>query len=563
MAQKVTIVERQIKVVASTEDGFLLDGSCCESLPWESLRGCYIYGARLYDLEMLLEDAALNGYHILSGFTSDRRSLRGFTVGLGAWGVFGTVQCRTADVWGVEVESDDLESEVSRIQETLQALCERVNHEDTPFRGSAFKWLSSLYKRMVEPLELSGYAETLPEEVAQLCRKAHIGGPVVHARSSIEPYVSIDRVRAYGTAMLEGLPVGLPADIPLAGNGLDRWTATDLMRQCGVAQASVEVQQDLSVPLLPILKSDPRFDRSRTIYPTGAFRGVWSIEELAKLEESGWGRVTSIQRALVFETRPIFGGLIRYLRRIEGDLPIQMKRLEHMLYGKCARGLSLGRIGSGPTSGPCVASDLLDDRSMKRVDGRIEIRSYGMRAGGGYPRHPLYKVTAQLSAQAERGTIDRPERSAVITARNRCSMVDIITSLDKALKPESSGCYIGRIYVDGIDIQATIKDIPELEGTVIKSHGPMMRIFRSGAIYAKEHNGNEIVEGAGLIAKGSCLEELEDALDHSPDADGGPFAAGRIWDKGADESDPRRHPGRASHAPHIDYSLAEMLGFSV
>ena len=561
MTQQVTITQGQIRVVASTEHGFILGGATVKSLPWNLLRDCYVYGARLYDLEMMLEDAALQGYQILSGFTSDRRSLRGFTVGIGAWGCLGRVECRTADVWGLEPRSDDMEAECATMEAQLQMLCERINDEETPFRGSAFRWLSSLYRRMVEPLETAGYAEVLPEDVAQMCRNAHIGGPIVHARSSLEPYVSIDRVRAYGEAMMGELPVGLPADIPLSGRGTDRWNQRDLMRACGIAEASVFVRRDLSVPLLPLLKSDVRYDRSRTIYPTGTFKGTWTLEELAKLEESGFGSVTDLHRVITFDTRPLFRGLISYLRRIEGDLPIQMKRLEHMLYGKCARGLSLGRIGSGPTFAPCIASDLLDDRAMKRIDGRIEVRSYGLKAGGGYPRHPLYKITAKLSARAERGTMDRPDRSAIITARNRCAMVDIIQKLDAALKPKRSGSYIGRIYVDGIDIEANIKDIPPIDRAIIKSHGPSMRIFRSGAIYAREHNGDEIVEGAGLISRGGCLEELEDALDHSPDADGGPLAAGRVWEREDGEVDPRRTIGRTSHPPHIDYSLAHMLGF--
>jgi len=562
MAQQVTITQDQLRVAASTEKGFFIDGQMLNEIPWGQLRGGYVYAARLYDLEMMLADAALQGYQILSGFTSDRRSLRGFTVGIGAWGCLGKVECRVADVWGLEPTSDDLEAECALMETQLKVLCERINDEETPFRGSAFRWLSALYRRMVEPLELSGYAEVLPEDVAQMCRNAHIGGPIVHARSSLEPYVSIDRVRAYGNAMMEELPVGLPAEIPVSGKGLLRWTQRDLMRSCGLAEATIEVRRDLSVPLLPLLKSDVRYDRSKTIYPTGIFKGTWALHELAKLEETGFGTVKSLDRVITFQTRPLFAGLIRYLRRIESDLPVQMKRLEHMLYGKCARGLSLGRIGSGPTFAPCVASDLLDDRSMKRVDGRIEVRNYGVKAGGGFPRHPLYKITAKLSARAERGTMDRPDRSVMITSRNRCAMVDIICQLDKVLKPKISGAYIGRIYVDGIDIQADVKKIPAIDGAVIKSHGPSMRIFRSGAIYAKEHNGDEIVEGAGLIASGGCLEELEDALDHSPDADGGPLAAGRVWERHEGEVDPRRNPGRSSYPPHIDYSLAQMLGFS-
>ncbi len=144
-------------------------------------------------------------------------------------------------------------------------------------------------------------------------------------------------------------------------------------------------------------------------------------------------------------------------------------------------------------------------------------------------RHPVMRLTGQLSAQSEWGTMDRPDRSAWITATNRVAVLHLIEDLDAALGVDRSGSYVGRIYVDGIAIEATPDQVPEMPGSEVRRHGPSMHIYRSGAVVARLTDGSVEVEGAGLVPAGSTEKELLAALQHMPDPDGGPFAGGRFW----------------------------------
>jgi hypothetical protein len=575
--QKIMIREEQILVTSRVPveqgGGYRLGGRVWTRFPWKLMEGCQIYALDEDDLDSLLREAVEAGYMVISGFHSERRGLRGFTIGLGAWGWMGRVECRTVDAWGFSRGDMGVEDDIERIQAGIRQICRRLNAEPTPFRATAARWISGLYDRLGAPHEPEGYPEPLPGEVATMARRAHVGGPIIHCRTTLRPFVSIDRERAYGQAMLGDLPVGQPVDVPCPDDGLARWTERDLMSACGIAEATVYVPSGPFVSLLPLIRPETRFDRNRTMYPTGRFRGVWCLHELAALERTGRGRVEALHRVVTFQRRPVLAGVVRYLRKLEPDFPVRMKHFEHMLYGKCARGLSLNRMSSAPANRVVLPRDLLDDRALRRIEGRIELRQHSFERGRDRRRgaavpvtqkgHPLYKVIARLSPQAEHGSMDRPDRSAWITAENRIQVAILIDLLDVALGATRSGSYVGRIYVDGLDVEATPDALPTLPGALVKRHGSRMRLYRAGAIAYDDASTEGVIEASGLsIDDVSSEEDLVKTLRRVPDPEGGPFAGGRVWKHVPGEMDPRMLPDVGSEPFHIDVSAASALGLS-
>lgn len=564
MKSRILIREEEIYTAAARpEGGFIVGGSEVPRIPWKSLAGTQLYALRPMDLENMMTDAANRGFQILDGNGSDRRGLRFFQVGIGAWGHGGKVECRTADSWALELsDNEGVGDGLCRVQRSIRDVCRRLNADEITFRSSSFRWLEALYTKLGAPLEPENEPMMLPEDVATMCRSAHIGGPVMHVRTSLQPFVSLDRDRAYGSVMMEPLPSGAPVEVSIRGNGLDRWRPRDLMSAYGIAEATVFVNDGPLVSLLPVLKPGERYDRARTLYPLGRFDGTWCLHELAYLEKSGRGRVERLKRVVTFTSAPVFRGIIQHLRRLESDLPIPIKKLEHILYGKCARGLTLNRIASSNAHRACLPRDMLDDRASRRVDGKVRIRRRALGSSTVRPKHPLYALTASLQPTAEAGTMDRPDRSAWITSVNRRWMSELIDTLDVSLGAGRSGGFVGRIYVDGIVVEASPDQIPQIPGVSIRDSGSSVRIYRSGALSGKMSDGRPLVEGAGLVPRGSTEAELLEALRMTPDMDGGPFASGRVWwREDASEIDPRMYPNRVSEPPSVDPAMMEMLGF--
>jgi hypothetical protein len=561
MPPKILIRPEQIYVIARDGEGFVIGGDFHRTIPWASLARCYVYALVEGDLMTLLQDAVDQDHMILGGSHTDRRGLRGFKVGIGAWGYRGSVECRTVDAWCIEPnEGVDPVEETGRLQKLLRRTCLRINSEQTPFRGSALRWLGALYRRLNN--EPDGLPEPMPVSANLFSRKAHVGGPIVHSRTSLEPFVRIDRDRAYGNAMLDDLPCGIPVEIPLKGDGMKRWRPRDLQSMVGIAEATVFVEPGPLVPLLPIMRWHPLTRRTRTIYPTGQLRGTWCLHELVYLEQSGRGRVEQLHKVYTFEPRPVFAPIIRYIRRIEPHLPVQVKRLEHMLYGSCARTLSMRRFATGYDGGLPLLGDVIEPHIMRRLGPDATIRSYPL-AGVSNASHRLYQVQGKVTGMAPKGQMDRPDRSAWITATNRIEMSKLIDQLDGVLKPGRSGEYVGRVYVDGLDIEATPDQLPELEGASIRKHGPNIRIYRSGAFAANCHDGSRSIEAAGTQLPNDCTEDdLVKALKRGLDlTDTGPFAGGRSWPRVKGHDDPRMLPHQQSEPLHLDLEMVQMLGF--
>jgi hypothetical protein len=551
----VRIRPEQVHVVGMHPDGgWAMGGRIMESFPWDRLGGCYCYSATLQSLEALLIDAATRGWQILSGSHSDRRGLRGFTVGLGAWGWRGRVECRPLEAWAVEpdaADAPDSSAWLSVAQDRLRAICLRLNGSEHPFAASALRWLAGLYRKLGVPLEPEEYRQALPVDVAAMCRRAHVGGPIVHARSSCAPFVTLDRERAYGQAMRMDVPSGQPAEVPLSGSGLDRWRDRDLMRALGVAEATVRVEPGPLIPLLPLQRPSSRFDRARTLYPTGEFRGTWCLPELADLERRGRGKVTALHRVVTFDGIPVLRPVIDLLRALEADLPCKMKRLEHMLYGRWALALGVTRFGSIAGKRRGLARDILEDRTMRRVEGGVKTRRRGL-GGRNPPGHALWEVVARLSPSVEWGAVDRPDRAAIVPARNRIAMNAVLDTLDGALGPSRSGAYVGRIYVDGMDIEALPHQLPSIHGVVVRRHGSRMQIHRAGAVVVEIGSGHPIVEAGSLAPVDATEEDLRRILRVTADPGGGPFAEGRVWPEPSEEGvDPRDLPDLQSVPLHL------------
>ena len=583
MARTLLQPEQIYAVGFHPESGFLISGQYHRKVPWKLLAKSFLYTVDEDTLVTLLIDAASSGHMILDGATSERRGLRGFSVAIGAWGWAGRVECRTVASWCMEplaaeippTEKGDsaakiawLESTVPLMEQLIRDLCRRLNNEPTPFRPTALKWLQSLYRRLGKPMEPDGeIAPPLPADVTLMCRRAHIGGPIVHVKTSLAPYVSLDRKRAYGEALLGDLPSGAPTEINLRHRPLDQWSPSALMRAMGIAEATVYVESGPVVPLLPITdwhNSQPRKE-NKTLHTTGTLRGNWTLSELAYLEESGRGRIEKFHRVIVFGKARPFSPLIRYIRRIEADLVgVLVKRLEHMLYGQCAKHMMLSRMASSRSGIQPIPSDILDSRTLERMTTRVKVEEYHLPKGTMNPSLPLFKVQGELSPGAPHGTMDRPDRSAWITSQNRIEMCRIIDRLDEALQPKHSGDYIGRIYVDGIDIEAVPDELPDLPGVEVRRCGPHMRIYRAGVYVAEHDDGTLFIEDGGNFGnhKISTQHDLELALEYKSDPNAGPLAGLRRWDHVEGYPDPRVLTGQTSHPLHLNLASIAALGLS-
>jgi hypothetical protein len=559
---KISIRPEQIYVATEVGDKFVIGGETHITFPWHSLCACYVYVPDEKNLMALLSSATSGGYMVLDGSHTERRGLRGFEVGIGAWGWKGSVNCRTVEAWCMEFDTEaDPVEETGKLQEALRKICLRLNREQIPFRASGLKWISGLYREHNQ--EPEDQIEQLPVDIARMCRQAHIGGPIIHARTTLTPFLQLDRNRAYGNAMLEDLPCGSPYDVTIPPkNSLARWRPRDLMSATGIMEATVSVFDGPAVPLFPLLRPHIALDKNKILYPTGKFRGTWCTEELAYMEQTGKGRVETIHRAVTFEPRPVLAIIIKYIRSIEKDLPIKVKRLEHILYGLCARTPALHRFATGYPGGSPLLGDLLQPQMLQRLGPDTTIRHYRVQ-GRQPPRHPVYQISGKIIGKAPRGTMDRPDRSAWITMRNRVEISKIIDILDASLNPKQSGEYIGRIYVDGLDIEATPDQIPKIDGTSIQRYGPRINIFRSAAWISKNNDGSKSMEAAGFQLPPQCTEEdLVKIIRHDVDRDSGPFAGGRYWPSVKDEVDPRMCDNQRSKPFHLDETLARLLGFT-
>jgi len=560
MAPRVLVRPEQIYVVAHAGEHFYIGGDRHETIPWESLAGCHIFALSELDLRGLLEDAVTGSYMILDGSANERRGVRGFKVSIGAWGHGGHVECRAIDTWCMPVDqNEDPVIETGRAQSVLRDVCSRVNGCSIPFRSTAMRWLDAIYREHnVEP---DGLVEPLPEKIGLFCRKAHVGGPILHTRTTLAPYASLDRTRAYGNAMLGDLPCGPPQEVDLGKDRMRRWRPVDLQRMTGIVEATVEVFPGPAVSLLPLMRWHYLTRRTRTIYPTGTMRGTWCIHELVYLEQSGRGQVTDLHRAVVFEPRPVLAPVIRFVRRMEPQLPITVKRMEHILYGRCARTLQFTRFGTG-YSGQPLPGDILTPDVLVRLGPSARISRLPMGKGAVVPL-PIYEITGKLSGTASRGTIDRPDRSAWITSINRVAMSHAIDMLDAKLKVSRSGEYVGRIYVDGMDVEIPTGTKLDLDGFKIKRRGPSVRIYRAGSFAADLDDGTTEIESAGTMLPDNATEDdLVKILRQSSEMDQGPFAGGRSWSALVGELDPRMAPDQRSEPLHIDTSFADILGFS-
>jgi len=564
--KKRAVQREQLYVVGRTRKAFLVGAERHDTLPWHLLRGCHMYALDGDVLEAMLVDAAVHGHQVRDGSVSDRRGMGGFEVCIGPHGVGGHVACRKIDAWSIEPDSlrnlpADRELLAAHLQAQLRDLCDRLNEEMVGFRPTAIGFLRSLYDqygRVLEPNE--SYPPPLPEEVSKLCRRAHVGGPVLHVRTSLAPFVRLDRTRAYGGAMTGDVPSGtaVAQDDPM-----QKWVPGKLMRMLGVADATVVVDAGPVVPLLPVLRWNAAFDRTRALYATGTFRGAFVLEELAELEKTGRGRVVEFHKAYVFERSMALAPVVRWIRRLEPDLEhlVIVKRLEHVLYGTQSRSLTFRRFGSVPSYREPVLQDILDSRTLERVRSRVSLFRMPVKTD---PALPIFEVRGTYSMEAPHGTMDRPDRSACITARNRIEVCRLIALLDAQLKPGRSGEYVGRVHVDGMDIEATRAAVGKLpEGWSVRDEGRRMDIHRSNVHVAVRNDGSEEVDDGGLLrGEAPSRKKLMEILAITADPEGGPLASGRYWPVELDSDvDPRLLPNRRSEPIDFAPGAFDGLGF--
>lgn len=579
--RKHSIQREQLYVVGRKKTSFSIGGDRYDVIPWNVLRSCHLYCIDAEALEKLLEDATVHGYQVVDGSVSDRRGMGGFSVCIGPHGIDGFVHCRKIDSWAIEIEEVksgkgggrwqvgdeeetlDTDETTGFLQEQLRSLCDRLNEEQIGFRSTAIGFLRGLYDKYGRPYEPGEvFPPPLQEEVAKLARRAHVGGPVLHVQTSIEPYLRLDRSRAYGEAMLHEVPSGSPVLVEAPDK---KWNPHQLMRQIGIADATVRVEVGPVTPLLPVMRWSSAFDRSKALYPTGVFRGAFVTEELAELEQSGLGRVEKFHQVFIFEKSKALAPVIRWLRRLEPELKhlVTMKRLEHILYGNQSRSLTFRRFASVPSYREPVLQDVLDSRTLERVRSRVTLYRMPVKT---HPSLPLYEVRGTYSMEAPHGTMDRPDRSAVITARNRVEVSRLIRLLDERFKASRSGEYVGRIHVDGLDVQGTRESMGMLPvGWQLRDEGRRMDIHRSNVLVSVKNDGSEEVEDGGLLrGEAPSRERLMKILSITADPDGGPLASGRYWstNHSSGVEDPRLLLDQRSEPIDFAEGAFDGIGFS-
>lgn len=560
--RRTSVQQEQLYVVEVENGRFWVGDSNFITVPWSQLGSCHVYAADAVALERMLADAAIHGHQISQGSISDRRGLGGFTVLLGHHGISGEVHCRRIDSWAFLL--DDLPSSpkerATLLQSRLRDLCDRMNLDPVGFRPTALAFLRAIYEhygRVWEPEEV--FPPSLPAPVARLCRRAHVGGPILHVQTTLEPYVRLDRKRAYGEAMSEDLPAGSPIKIE---GGMSKWNPRNLMRALGVVDATVRVFDGPLVPLLPVLRHHAIFDRARAIYPTGFVRGAFVLEELAHLEQRGLGEVQAIHEGYVFEPSTALRQVVSRLRTLEpifaGAVPV--KRLEHMLYGSQSRSLSFRRFASAPSYREPVLQDILDSDTLDRVRNRVSLQRMPVRTD---PMVPLFEVRGTFAAEAPHGVLDRPDRSAHITARNRIAVSNLILHLDEKLGCKRSGERIGRVYVDGVDLRATPSELPDLpKGWEIRESGARLDLYRTNTWVSRDDAGEEHIEvGGASLSPISTREELLRVLMTTADPEGGPLASGRFWPSSSLSEDPRLLERQVSEPIDFVEGAFEGLGF--
>lgn len=156
--------------------------------------------------------------------------------------------------------------------------------------------------------------------------------------------------------------------------------------------------------------------------------------------------------------------------------------------------------------------------------------------------------------------MDRPDRSAWITAQNRCALVDLIGVLDRVLRPSRPGGFVGRVYVDGLDIEAPVDKIPALPGASVRRAGGACRVYRAGAVVYDTDAASPVVDHG--VAKTEM--DLRVLLRRGADPEGGPLAGGRAWPALESDDpffDPRDLPDQASEPLHVDEGFGTALGF--
>ena len=147
----------------------------------------------------------------------------------------------------------------------------------TSYAGTAMTWWRSQYEgKEVNGIEYPTLNQ-LPHAWREIAHAAFHGGPIACLRGGSEHAVEIDITGAYLDAMAMELP-----NLNEGSYSFDpdrSWSA--IKTHFGFVEALVNVPEHLGKGLPPL----PLANGRGTIYPTGMFRGVWSIELLRYAEE--------------------------------------------------------------------------------------------------------------------------------------------------------------------------------------------------------------------------------------------------------------------------------------
>jgi hypothetical protein len=244
-----------------------------------------------------------------------------------------------------------------------------------------------------------------------------------------------------------------------------------------------------------------------------------------------------------------------------------MKRLEHILYGQCSRSLVVHRFASGSNDQSPVLGDLVKVDLLRRLRVGTKVKPLSlMKETPEQARtsfHRLYEVRGALRGQASVGFSDRPDRASWITSSNRIELAKLIQTLDASLKPKRSGDYVGRVYVDSLDIEAEPGQIPPLEGATIRHSGSSMHVYRAGWFWADTAEGSWFGSSGTTLPATASKKDVEASVARTLDVgDVGPFSNGRLWPKTEGDQDPRMSSGVKSEPLNVDLQLLESLGFT-
>lgn len=423
-----------------------------------------------------------------------------------------------ASSWGVQ------DRDPNAAARELDWLMVEAAAADLPIRTSIASTAVQLYLQRFDGSPGHPAIRQLPSRWRGLAHAALHGGPIAVLRGGADYAVQVDVHRAYLAALREEMPiVGRGEDGRVVGGW---WTDEDLRwarvrRHFGFVDCRVRVAGDLHDPEgLPPL---PVHVGTGIVFPTGTFRGVWTIAQVREAEERGEVEVLEVyQYAFSNRRQPIFAELADFFDQLPAPLA---KRLYTRFWGK------FGMRGG-------YVAEVRD----KPVDGEIP-------SGGMWWR---YEGIA-LGDTAAPATY-RPDIAAFVATFNHRRVIETA----RGLAPGSTvAVHVDAIWTTDVVVARGLVRQPGPDGIPPKPRAGDWKVKREGrlrfyGVGAYNHDGHLAASGYDPLVHGPLTEERLRRWVGAGEA----VRRRMLLDARAWKGDPARDAGATSHPPRLEQDVS-------